>query len=268
VLYSIQNIRGWAVTVLSAEARNRPDNLERDEEIMELQGKCAQCMLPKRICQKKDGSNPAFCSTVLYPEALAKAAQEYEKKDVREFAFQASAQEAECYIDRSAVPAYRFPVKPRLQEIIEFSRRMGYRKLGVAFCSGLHREAAIFCKILEDHGFDVVSVMCKVGGVDKTAIGIEFDSQARIHAGEFEPMCNPISQAEVLNAAGTEFNILLGLCVGHDSLFMKYSKALVTVFAVKDRVLAHNPLGAIYTYESYYERFKKDRLKTLKVKDE
>jgi len=81
-------------------------------------------------------------------------------------------------------------------------------------------------------------------------------------------MCNPISQAEVLNAADTDFNILLGLCVGHDSLFLKYSKALVTVFAVKDRVLGHNPLGAIYNYDSYYERFKQDRLKDISVKDE
>lgn len=79
-------------------------------------------------------------------------------------------------------------------------------------------------------------------------------------------MCNPIAQAKILNAAGTDFNILLGLCVGHDSLFIKYSQAMVTVFAVKDRVLGHNPLAAVYNYESYYERFQQDRLKELTVK--
>ncbi len=66
-------------------------------------------------------------------------------------------------------------------------------------------------------------------------------------------MCNPIAQAEFLNKENTEFNIVLGLCVGHDTLFFKYSKAPVTVLAVKDRVLAHNPLGAIYQSESYYK---------------
>ena len=54
-------------------------------------------------------------------------------------------------------------------------------------------------------------------------------------------MCNPIGQAVFLNKAGTQLNVILGLCVGHDSLFIKHAEAPVTVFAVKDRVLAHNP---------------------------
>ena len=232
---------------------------------MENEGKCSQCMVKNRICRSKEGSAPAFCSTVLYPEAIKKAVAEYQKPDILKFAHNASVQEAECYIDRSAEPAYRYPVKPRVQEIMEFSRKMGYQKLGVAFCGGLHKEAAVFCKILEDHGFDVVSVMCKVGGVDKDAIGIQ--AHERVQIGKPESMCNPISQAEVLNTAGTDFNILLGLCVGHDSLFIKYSQAMVTVFAVKDRAMGHNPLGAIYTYDSYCERFKQDRLKEIEVKD-
>ena len=66
-------------------------------------------------------------------------------------------------------------------------------------------------------------------------------------------MCNPIGQAIFLNEAKTELNIILGLCVGHDSLFIKYSKAPVTVFAVKDRVLGHNPLAVIYQAEAYYK---------------
>jgi uncharacterized metal-binding protein len=66
-------------------------------------------------------------------------------------------------------------------------------------------------------------------------------------------MCNPIGQAKFLNKAKTDLNILLGLCVGHDSLFIKYSEAPITVFAAKDRVLAHNPLSAIYQSESYYK---------------
>lgn len=229
------------------------------------QGKCAACKMPQKICRGPGGQGPAFCSTLLYEEALAKAAAEYDKPAIHEFARQASIQEAECYIDREAQPPYRYPVKPRVQELIEFARRMGYRKLGLAFCGGLHQEAAIFARILEDHGFEVVSVVCKVGGVDKEAIGV--GPAERVRVGAFEAMCNPIAQAEVLNAAGTDFNILLGLCVGHDSLFIKYSQAMVSVFAVKDRVLGHNPLAAIYTYDSYCERFKQDRLKEVAVRE-
>ena len=232
---------------------------------MQMEGKCSQCMVKNRICRSKEGSGPAFCSTLLYEEALKKAAKAYETPEIYAFAHNASVQEAECYIDRDADPAYRYPVKPRVQEIMEFSRKMGYKKLGVAFCGGLHKEASIFCKILEDHGFDVVSVMCKVGGVDKDAIGIA--AHERVQIGKPEAMCNPIAQAEVLNAAGTDFNILLGLCVGHDSLFLKYSQAMVTVFAVKDRAMGHNPLAPIYTYDSYCERFKQDRLKPLAVQE-
>ncbi len=228
-------------------------------------GKCAACMVAKKICFEPDGKGPAFCSTALYGAALAKAAAEYEKPDIREFARQAGVQEAECYVDREAEPHYMFPVKPRIQEMIDFSRKMGYRRLGLAFCGGLHREAAIVSRILEDHGFEVVSAVCKVGGVGKEALGIKPEEKIRI--GCHESMCNPVAQAEIMNEAGTDFNILLGLCVGHDSLFIKYSRAMVSVFAVKDRVLGHNPLAAIYTYDSYYQRFKGDRLKELTIKE-
>ncbi len=66
-------------------------------------------------------------------------------------------------------------------------------------------------------------------------------------------MCNPIAQAELLNGHGSEFNILLGLCVGR-SLFFRYAKALTTVLVAKDRVLAHNALGALERANAYYRR--------------
>jgi uncharacterized metal-binding protein len=74
----------------------------------------------------------------------------------------------------------------------------------------------------------------------------------KIFIGEHESMCNPIAQAMIVNDAKVEFNVLLGLCVGHDSLFFKYAKAPTTVLAVKDRVTGHNPLAAIYLSGSYY----------------
>ena len=51
-----------------------------------------------------------------------------------------------------------------------------------------------------------------------------------------------------MNKAGTDFNIVFGLCLGHDSLFLKASNAMCTVFVVKDRVLHHNPIAALDAY--------------------
>ena len=100
---------------------------------------------------------------------------------------------------------------------------MGYKKIGLAFCRGLRKEARIVADLLMAQGFDVVSVICKTGGFPKESVGIP--KEKKVNADAFEPMCNPIAQAEFLNSQETEFNIALGLCVGHDSMFYKYSKA-------------------------------------------
>lgn len=138
---------------------------------------------------------------------------------------------------------------PRLRETVELCAKMGYKKLGLAFCAGFRSEAKTVEELLRARGFQVVSAVCKVGGIDKEAIGMSPD--CKIKPGGFEPMCNPIAQAEMLNRCETEFNIVLGLCVGHDSLFLKHSEALSTVLVAKDRVMAHNPCGAIYTAKGY-----------------
>ncbi len=141
--------------------------------------------------------------------------------------------------------------KTRVEEIIDFAHKCGYKKIGVAFCIGLIKEAQTFCSILRHHGFEVESIVCKNGSIPKSFINITDAEQVR--HGTYEPMCNPIGQAILLNEAHTDLNILLGLCVGHDSLFIKHSDAPITVFAVKDRVLCHNPLAAIYGADKYYK---------------
>ena len=141
--------------------------------------------------------------------------------------------------------------KTRVEEIIDFAHKCGYKKIGVAFCIGLIKEAQTFCSILRHHGFEVESIVCKNGSIPKSFINITDAEQVR--PGTYEPMCNPIGQAILLNEAHTDLNILLGLCVGHDSLFIKHSDAPITVFAVKDRVLCHNPLAAIYGADKYYK---------------
>ena len=185
-------------------------------------------------------------------ETLAEAQKEYEDPQIREFARQASIQEGECYANRHQRPYVMQPSKTRVVEIGEFAQKMGYKRLGLAFCIGLTKEAKIVEGIFKAYGFEVVSVLCKAGRTSKTKIGIK--EEEKIFQGTDESMCNPIFQAKTLNRAGAEFNVLLGLCVGHDSLFFKYAEAPTTVLAVKDRVTGHNPLAAIYLSETYYRK--------------
>ena len=140
----------------------------------------------------------------------------------------------------------------RVEEIAAFARRIGARRIGVATCIGLMNEAKIFIRFLKVKGFESYSVICKIGSVDKTEVGIPLEQ--KIEKDSHEAICNPILQARLLNNVGTDLNVIVGLCVGHDSLFIKYSEAPVTYLIVKDRVLCHNPAAALYTSGIYYKR--------------
>ncbi|MBU0637249.1 MAG: DUF1847 domain-containing protein [Planctomycetes bacterium] len=141
----------------------------------------------------------------------------------------------------SAIEARHYCQETRLHEIALFARELGCRKLGLAFCVGLASEAEVIAKILAQD-FQVISVCCKASGISKATLGLE-----QIDADNAnEVMCNPAGQASFLNEAGTDLNVLCGLCVGHDAVFSLTSQAPVTTLIVKDRVLAHNPIGAVY----------------------
>ena len=139
----------------------------------------------------------------------------------------------------------------RLIEIIKFLHRGGYHKIGIAFCTGLFKETQEVVNILEYNGFEVVSIICKNGSITKDFLGITNEQAAR-GSCKTETMCNPIGQALFLNQQKTDFNLMLGLCVGHDTLFIKYSDAPITALAVKDRVTGHNPLAPVYLAQGYY----------------
>ena len=215
---------------------------------------CALCgyAMAEKVCVTEEGKGGKGCPTLLEKRVLAEANREYDLPDVRSFARNASIQEAECYANRDQRPYIMQPTKTRIVEICEFAKKMAYERLGLAFCIGLSKEARLVTEILESHGFDVVSVLCKAGRTTKDLIGLE--ESEMIFQGTDEAMCNPVYQAKLLNHEKSEFNIMLGLCVGHDSLFFKYAEAPTTVLAVKDRVTGHNPLAAIYLSESYYRK--------------
>lgn len=199
---------------------------------------CADCDI--LACSHRAPENMPKNCPMRHHDMRAMVLPEYEKEENHEF-----------YVKCSAIEAEGYGQWPRLRETIEFCKRMQYQTIGIAFCRGLRREARVVARLFRSHGFTVVSVICKNGGISKEEAGIL--EEQKVHPGEFEAMCNPIGQARLLNEQQTEFNIAIGLCVGHDSLFYRNSAAPVTTLVAKDRVLAHNPCGAIYCADGYYK---------------
>ncbi len=210
---------------------------------------CASCTISACESGEKD-KMPKNCPMRDQPY-FDQVLEEYRKPENHNF-----------FVTSSAIEALGYCQWPRLREVAEFARRMGYTRLGLGFCGGLHREAAIVDRVLRKQGFEVVSVICKTGSIPKKDAGVTEETLSTPdHHVECtplqrqlvnEPMCNPIAQAQLLNKAGTQFNICLGLCVGHDSLFYKYCDAPVTTLVAKDRVTGHNPVAAIYCADTYF----------------
>jgi uncharacterized metal-binding protein len=146
----------------------------------------------------------------------------------------------------------------RVEDTIAFAGLMGYKKIGMATCIGLLDETERFAAILKAQGFEPLSVCCKSGSIDKLELGLSEEDKVR--PGTFEPACNPIAQAEILNRLGSEMNIIMGLCVGHDMLFARHSQAPVTTLIVKDRVTGHNPIAVLYGQNFYYKRLQKQQV--------
>jgi uncharacterized metal-binding protein/predicted Fe-Mo cluster-binding NifX family protein len=128
----------------------------------------------------------------------------------------------------------------RLAELVYFALEMEYKTIGVAFCMDLLEPTSILTDVLRRF-FQVIPVCCKVGGVEA-----DFPMARN---GE-STVCDPVGQAAVLNARETDLNVLVGLCVGADAVFNRNSRAPVTTIFVKDKSLANNPIGAVYSH--YY----------------
>jgi uncharacterized metal-binding protein len=111
----------------------------------------------------------------------------------------------------------------RIQEILSYIEHMGYEKIGLAYCAGFRKEAGTLAEIFSANGVELSTVSCGVG----------------------RKGCNPVGQAMILNEAGTDFSIAMGLCMGHDVLFQEFSEAPTTVMVIKDRAASHNPIAPL-----------------------
>ena len=204
---------------------------------------CAYCPSTVRACRVGEGDvrGPGYCPSKIEPDAILEADAYRSDRFIERVAKVSAVVESEGYCKWT-----------RVEEICQFAGRMGFKRVGIATCISFVDLARVFSAILESHGLEVASVACKNGGVPKEEIGLK--DEEKIRPGSFEAICNPLSQAELLNRAGCELNVIVGLCVGHDSLFIRHSQGLVTTLVTKDRVLAHNPVGALQLADTYYSR--------------
>ena len=180
---------------------------------------CAAC--PLKNCAKKFGEEdryPSSCPTER--EETGKILELYRGPETLLLA-QASAVSS---MDHS---------ESRAEQLVRFAKNCGFKKIGIAFCISLSEYGRKAAEFLKSEGFEVESVVCKVGHHDRKCIDI-IDERGI-------PMCNPVAQAEYLNAAGTELNVAIGLCIGHDAMFFKYSKAPAVVLIAKDHRYNNDP---------------------------
>ena len=221
--------------------KERTEKCWRQSKVLEGESKpkhmfsCAKCPLKPCCAGELDASRlPEACPMKAAQEIIKKALEKYGEEEIFRMFSAAAKVEKKGYLKW-----------PRIREVVELARLLNVSKIGIAFCVGLSGEARELSNLLESWGFEVSSVCCKCGGVDKAELGIgEYKLESE---SGFEAACNPIAQAELLNAAETQLNIIVGLCVGHDALFTRFSKAPVTTLVVKDRVTGHNSLAALYS---------------------
>ncbi len=203
---------------------------------------CVRCAV--LACREEAVELPDGCPMLVDKDIIEEAGRALlADEDRLHLAASASRVEAEGYCEWT-----------RLREVMELARRLGVTRLGIACCVGLRKEAAIAQSIFEAQGFEVASAICKLGRMPKESLGLA--DEEKIRPGGFESACNPVAQAMVLDAADVGLHVIIGLCVGHDSLYFMTAKAPVTVLVAKDRVTGHNPAAALYTAHSYYRQLK------------
>ena len=172
---------------------------------------------------------PSYCEANRFQEILEQTKTEYTAPGV-----------IDIYLASGKVVENGYGKWPRIQEALEFSKELKVKKVGFASCVGLIEELRLITELFTGAGFEAISASCQVGRVSPEARGVTGFKDAH---GLY---CNPIAQAGILNDQKTELNFVLGLCMGHDILFNRFSKAPVSTLIVKDRVTGNNPAAPLY----------------------
>lgn len=176
---------------------------------------------------------PDYCQASRFRDEIDQTRRSYRNPEV-----------VELYKAACKVGAVNDGYRSRIEEALDFTRQMSFAKVGFAACTAFRSELEILTKLFTNGGIEVVGVSCAVGRVSAEARKLP-ELAEYLNAG-----CNPLAQAAILNKSGTELNFILGLCMGHDILFTRHSKAPVSTLIVKDRLMGNNPAAALYGYHA------------------
>ncbi|MDR1676769.1 MAG: DUF1847 domain-containing protein [Deltaproteobacteria bacterium] len=201
---------------------------------------CTDC--GDRNCYRNDHKYPSFCLTLADRKGAAETKELYNSDNL----------EAKLLKAAGEVESEFYGRMTRVEETVTLCKKMGFKKVGVASCLALMDEATIFASCLRSADLEPKTVICKIGSIDKCDLGVP--DEMKLMPGHKEATCNPVLQARTLNEWGSDLNVVMGLCVGHDCLFNQNSQAPVTTLVVKDRVLGHNPVQAFYLSKNFYAR--------------
>lgn len=198
---------------------------------------CKTCKIV--ACEYPDRTKPDFCAQNKVTPALHDEVNKLYRLPENHAIMEAAAKVSEGTANST-----------RVQDTITFATLLGARLIGIASCTIMLEETRILASLLEQAGFAVETVGCKLESNHRKDLDLEPLSTGE----EGGTICNPIMQALLLNEAKTDLNILMGICVGHDALFCKYSTAPVTTFTTKDFLAANNPCAVLYTSRSCYKK--------------
>lgn len=201
--------------------------------------KTLRCVCVKQGCWRGDrGKIPAYCEANNYLDELDRSNKEYPKKGV-----------VDIYKAACVVRAHNDGMTPRIEEALLYAKELKLKRIGFAACVSMVTELDLLVKLFTKEGFEVYTAGCQIGGVDAIERGVP-EVQ-----GYSASWCHSIAQAEILNKEKTELNFILGLCMGHDILFSRYSQAPVSTLIVKDRVTGNNPAAALYGWHRRKQLF-------------
>lgn len=205
--------------------------------------KTAKCICAKQGCWIGGEVNiPSYCQANKYLEEIETSKDEYARQE------NVHIYEAAC-----VVGAEKDGFRSRIEEAVRFSKQLKFTKIGFATCTALQYEMDILERLFSQEGFKVFCAACSIGRVSAEDRGLP-------HLNEYvNSFCNPIAQAQILNAEGTELNFIVGLCIGHDILFTQASRAPVSTLIVKDRMTGNNPSAALHGWHTRRRLFKTSR---------
>jgi uncharacterized metal-binding protein len=187
-----------------------------------------------------DEGIPSYCQANHYVAEIEKAREVYADPEV-----------VDLYTAACVVGKKNDGYRPRIKEALDFAREMKFSRVGFAACVAFGRELEVIRQLFEQEGIEIFSAGCQIGRSSATDRGLR-----HLEAYPDNSTCNPVAQAEILNKAQTQLNFIIGLCMGHDILFTRYSRAPVSTLIVKDRLLGNNPAAAIYGWHARRSLFK------------